>query len=85
MARTWPGRPARETTWPGCLCHLYQIADINQALRQLRTIKDDLKIGQVVNLRDCPLLRDLVGELWAEIEWFVEVTGTSKFFENAYG
>jgi Serine dehydrogenase proteinase len=51
----------------------------------LRTIKDDLKIQQVVDLRDDPVLRDLVGELWAEIEWFVEVTGTSKFFENAYG
>lgn len=51
----------------------------------LRTIKDDLKIRHVVDLRDDPELRNLVGELWAEIEWFVEVSGTSKFFENAYG
>jgi Serine dehydrogenase proteinase len=51
----------------------------------LRTIKDDLKIRHIVDLRDDLVLRDLVGELWAEIEWFIEITGTSKFFENAYG
>ena len=51
----------------------------------LGTIKDVLKIQHIVDLRDHPELRDLVGELWAEIEWFVESTGTSKFFENAYG
>lgn len=51
----------------------------------LATIKNDLKIQHVVDLRDDKTLRDLIGELWAEIEWFVESTGTSKFFENAYG
>jgi len=51
----------------------------------LETIKNVLKIKHVLDLRDDQKLRDLIGELWAEIEWFVESTGTSKFFENAYG
>ncbi len=51
----------------------------------IETIKNVLKIGHVVDMRDDPELRDLVRELWAEVEWFVEVSGTSKFFENAYG
>lgn len=51
----------------------------------LRAIKDELRIQRVLDLRDEPELRDLVGELWAEVEWFIEVTGTSKFFENAHG
>jgi len=48
-------------------------------------IKDVLKIRHVVDLRDDSELRDLIGELWAEIEWYIDVSGTSKFFENAYG
>ncbi len=51
----------------------------------LATIKDVLKIRRVVDLKEDPGLRDLIGELWAEVEWFIESTGTSKFFENAYG
>jgi hypothetical protein len=51
----------------------------------LGTVKDVLKIQHIVDLRDDPDLREMIGELWAEIEWFVESTGTSKFFENAYG
>jgi hypothetical protein len=51
----------------------------------LSTIKDVLKIKHVIDLKDDTELRDLVGELWAEIEWYVEISGTSKFFENAYG
>lgn len=51
----------------------------------LATIKSDLKIKHVVDLKDDPGLRELIGELWAEIEWFVDVSGTAKFFENAYG
>jgi Serine dehydrogenase proteinase len=51
----------------------------------LRIIKEELKITRVVDLRDDAELRDIVGELWAEVEWFVEATGTAKFFENAYG
>lgn len=51
----------------------------------LGVIKDELKIRQVLDLRTNPVLRDLIGELWAEIEWFVDNTGTAKFFENAYG
>jgi len=51
----------------------------------LGTIKEVLHIKRVVDLKDHPELRELITELWAEIEWFVESTGTSKFFENAYG
>jgi hypothetical protein len=51
----------------------------------LATLRDVLKIRHVVDLKQDPVLRDLIGELWAEIEWFIESTGTSKFFENAYG
>ena len=52
----------------------------------LETIKGEpLKIRRVLDLRDDPELRELIGELWAEIEWFVDQTGTAKFFENAYG
>jgi Serine dehydrogenase proteinase len=51
----------------------------------LRIIKEELKITRVVDLKDDAELRDIVGELWAEVEWFVEATGTAKFFENAYG
>jgi hypothetical protein len=51
----------------------------------LGTIKDVLKIKHVIDLKDDAELRNLVGELWAEIEWFIETSGTSKFFENAYG
>jgi hypothetical protein len=51
----------------------------------LDTIKNELKIQNIVDLKNDTVLRDLIGELWAEIEWFVETTGTSKFFENAYG
>jgi hypothetical protein len=49
------------------------------------TIKDVLKLRHVVDLKDDAELRNLIGELWAEVEWFIETTGTSKFFENAYG
>jgi hypothetical protein len=51
----------------------------------LGTIKDVLKIKHVLDLKTDPPLRELISELWAEVEWFVETTGTSKFFENAYG
>lgn len=51
----------------------------------LATIKNDLKIKHVIDLKDDPDLRVLITELWAEIEYFVENTGTAKFFENAYG
>ena len=51
----------------------------------LATVKNVLKIQRVVDLNENGALRDLIGELWAEIEWFLESTGTSKFFENAYG
>lgn len=51
----------------------------------LATIRNVLRIRHVVDLRDDLELRDLINELWAEVEWFVESTGTSKFFENAYG
>ena len=51
----------------------------------LGTIKDELKIRAVLDLKDQPELRDLIGELWGEVEWFIETTGTAKFFENAYG
>ena len=51
----------------------------------LGTIKDVLKIQRVVELRSDQVLRDLILELWAEIEWFIETSGTAKFFENAYG
>lgn len=51
----------------------------------LDTIKNELKIKHVLDLKSDTVLRDLIGELWAEIEWFIESTGTSKFFENAYG
>ncbi len=51
----------------------------------LKTIKDELRISHVLDLRDEPDLRDLIGELWAEIEWYIDFSGTAKFFENAYG
>lgn len=51
----------------------------------LATIKDVLKIRHIMDLKNDSALRDLIGELWAEVEWFIESTGTSKFFENAYG
>ena len=51
----------------------------------ISTIKDELRIRRVLDLKDDPELRDLIDELWGEIEWFVDQTGTSKFFENAYG
>jgi hypothetical protein len=51
----------------------------------LAELKDELKITNIVDMRSDPDLRVLVTELWTEIEYFVEATGTSKFFENAYG
>ena len=51
----------------------------------LQTIKNELKIRRVLDLKDNPDLRSLIGELWAEIEWFIENSNTAKFFENAYG
>jgi hypothetical protein len=51
----------------------------------IETIKNELKISHILDLRTEPDLRDLITELWAEIEFFVEHTGTAKFFENAYG
>jgi serine dehydrogenase proteinase len=51
----------------------------------LETLKNELKISHVVDLKYDPELRDLVGELWAEIEWFIETASAAKFFENAYG
>ncbi len=51
----------------------------------IAVIKDELKIRAVFDLRGDQVLRDLIGELWAEIEWFVDSTPTAKFFENAYG
>jgi hypothetical protein len=51
----------------------------------LATIRDALKIKRIVDLKGDPELRELIGELWVEVEWFIESTGTSKFFENAYG
>ena len=51
----------------------------------LGTVKDVLKIKHVLDLKSDPVLRDLILELWAEIEWFIESSGTAKFFENAYG
>ncbi len=51
----------------------------------LRTIKDELKIRRILDLKDDPELRGFIGELWGEIEWFVDQTNTAKFFENAYG
>jgi hypothetical protein len=51
----------------------------------LVVIKDELKIRAVFDLRGDQRLRDMIGELWAEIEWFIENTPTAKFFENAYG
>lgn len=51
----------------------------------LSTIKNVLKIRNILDLREDTEFRELVSELWAEVEWFVETTGTSKFFENAYG
>ncbi|HTQ59584.1 MAG TPA: hypothetical protein VMI32_05145 [Candidatus Solibacter sp.] len=51
----------------------------------LATIQNELKIQRVFDLRSDQVLRDLVSELWAEIEWFIEMSGTAKFFENAYG
>jgi Serine dehydrogenase proteinase len=51
----------------------------------LQTLKDELGIRHLVDLREDTILRSLIGELWAEIEWFIEVSGTSKFFENACG
>lgn len=51
----------------------------------LENLKNDLKIKSVVDLREHAELRELISELWAEIEWFVDNTNTVKFFENAYG
>ncbi len=51
----------------------------------LATIKNELRIRSVLDMRDDPTLDQLVSELWAEVEWFVESSGTAKFFENAYG
>ncbi len=51
----------------------------------LATLKNELKIKHILDLREDAVLRGLIGELWAEIEWFIESTGTAKFFENAYG
>jgi len=48
-------------------------------------IKDEPKLLNVLDLREQPELRKLITELWAEIEWFIEVSNTAKFFENAYG
>lgn len=50
----------------------------------IETVKKDLKLN-VLDLREHSELRDLFGELWAEIEWFIDSTDTAKFFENAYG
>jgi hypothetical protein len=36
-------------------------------------------------LREHADLRELISELWAEIEFFVDNSNTAKFFENAYG
>jgi hypothetical protein len=51
----------------------------------LGAIKEVLKIKNVLDLREDLILRPLITELWAEIEWFVENSNTVKFFENAYG
>jgi hypothetical protein len=51
----------------------------------IENLKTDLKIKNICDLREHPELRELVSELWAEIEWFVDSTNTVKFFENAYG
>lgn len=51
----------------------------------LSVVKNDLKIKNVVDLRDDPQLRDMIGELWAEIEWFMDNSPTAKFFENCHG
>jgi Serine dehydrogenase proteinase len=51
----------------------------------LTTITEELKIKRVLDLKTDPALRALISELWGEIEWFVDQTGTAKFFENAYG
>jgi hypothetical protein len=51
----------------------------------LRVVKDELKIKSILDLKDDPELRELVGELWGEIEWFIDASGTAKFFENAHG
>ena len=48
-------------------------------------IKDELKLRNICDLREHPDLRALITELWAEIEWFIEVSNTVKLFENAYG
>src|ERR1035441_7353440 len=50
----------------------------------LKIAKDELQIKRVVDLKTDPA-GDLINELWAEVEWYIETTGTSKFFENAYG
>ena len=51
----------------------------------IENLKTDLKIKNIFDLREHPELRELISELWAEIEWFVDSTNTVKFFENAYG
>ncbi len=52
----------------------------------LTTVKEDLKISRgILDLREHPNLRNLISELWAEVQWFTENTGTAKLFENAYG
>jgi hypothetical protein len=51
----------------------------------IENLKTDLKIKNICDLREHPELRELISELWAEIEWFVDSTNTVKFFENAYG
>jgi len=51
----------------------------------LGAMKDELKLRNVLDLREQPKLRKLITELWAEIEWFIEISNTAKFFENAYG
>lgn len=51
----------------------------------IENLKTDLKIKNICDLREDPKLRELIGDLWAEIEWFLDSTNTIKFFENAYG
>lgn len=50
----------------------------------IETAKRDLQL-RVVDLREDDRLQALYGELWAEVEWFVDNTDTAKFFENAHG
>jgi hypothetical protein len=50
----------------------------------IEVVKNELKLP-LLDLRGDPKLRELLIQLWAEVEVFVENTDTAKFFENAYG